>query len=253
MSVAELETPLSKEFERQGTWLFRWRSYVPFPLLLFLIGWVYLFPSANENPLLHLGWQAFCLGVGLVGIAVRAWVVGSVPTRTSGRNTRRQKASRLNTSGPYSLVRHPLYVGNFLLWIGIGAFCQSILLVLITLGYFWIVYERIMVTEERFLLSSFGEEYRKWASVTPAVIPDFSHWMAQSLPFSWQVAVRREYAALYGLVSVLFVLDLVEGTAISGWPYIDPLWMPLMAGTTVLYLLIRFLRRRTSLFDVPER
>ena len=56
------------------------------------------------------------LAVSLLGEAIRIITVGHAPRNTSGRNTTEgQVADVINTSGIYSIIRHPLYVGNFLL------------------------------------------------------------------------------------------------------------------------------------------
>lgn len=105
---------LQEEFELSGSWLFQWRSYLP----LGLIGVVlmamrgYRYPGDSET-LDHL-WEALCLLISLFGLGIRIVTVGHTPEATSGRNTKRQVVGTLNTTGMYSLVRHPLYLGNFL-------------------------------------------------------------------------------------------------------------------------------------------
>ena len=59
------------------------------------------------------------------GLGIRVFTVGFTPKNTSGRNTAEQIADVLNTSGIYSMVRHPLYVGNFFMWLGIGLLTQN--------------------------------------------------------------------------------------------------------------------------------
>ena len=104
---------LKEELENSGNWLFRWRSYLP----LLMVGiaiidmrhFTYLYNDYDRN----LYWEAGCLLVSLAGLIIRAVVVGYVPEGTSGRNTLGQEAVLLNTTGMYSIVRHPLYLGNF--------------------------------------------------------------------------------------------------------------------------------------------
>ena len=57
-----------------------------------------------------------------MGFLFRAWAIGTTPAGTSGRNTKEQVAEVLNSTGIYSIVRHPLYVGNYFMWIGIVAY-----------------------------------------------------------------------------------------------------------------------------------
>ena len=99
---------LVQEFEKQGLSLFRWRSYWPLVGLALAVWIVWLRP----NPYPELAWPA--LALGLLGLLVRIATVGYTPKNTSGRNTAEgQVAESINTQGMYSLVRHPLYLGNF--------------------------------------------------------------------------------------------------------------------------------------------
>ncbi|MBP1885245.1 methyltransferase family protein [Sinorhizobium mexicanum] len=103
----------------QGNWFFRWRSYV----LLITIPIAFLVLSQGEPIELRFGdgadfvYEGFCLALALVGLAIRAFTVGHAPKGTSGRNTRKQIAESLNTTGMYSLCRNPLYFGNAVIYL----------------------------------------------------------------------------------------------------------------------------------------
>src|SRR5262245_38027543 len=106
---------LIDEMSVQGSWLFRWRSFVPVALLALmlppsLIGLHIPFGSYH----FHVVWEWACFGLSMLGLAVRCATVGFVPVGTSGRGTTKLNACALNTTGMYSLVRHPLYLGNYL-------------------------------------------------------------------------------------------------------------------------------------------
>ncbi|MBI1987594.1 MAG: hypothetical protein HYS70_04535 [Nitrospinae bacterium] len=89
--------------------------------LLSFIGYEYPFGSHK----LDLLWEIGCLLVSMLGLSVRILTSGTVPAGTSGRNTKRQKADALNTTGVYSIVRHPLYLGNYLIALGVSLFPRS--------------------------------------------------------------------------------------------------------------------------------
>ena len=111
---------LAEELDVQGQWLFRWRSYLPL-VLLALMGVAFMyFDWPLRSYVLHEVWSYLCLAVSLLGFVVRVLTVGHTPAHTSGRNAKRQIADELNTSGMYSIVRHPLYLGNFLIGLGIS-------------------------------------------------------------------------------------------------------------------------------------
>jgi len=177
---------LNELFKRQGDWLFQRRSYLPLLLLPLL-----LLALPDTEPIIRARgetamaiFRAFCFLVSVVGLGVRAVVAAYVPRGTSGRNRGGQKAESLNTTGIYSLVRHPLYLGNFLIFMGIIAYTLSWWLILMSAILFTIYYERIMYTEETFLREKFGEKFTAWASRTPAFFPHFSLWKSPDLSFS---------------------------------------------------------------------
>ena len=133
---------LKGEFVKQGNWLFRWRSYLP----LLIIPVMFLALMETENSERFMGhtldcfYKILCILVSILGMVVRFMVIGFVPKGTSGRNTKLQVANTLNLSGMYSLVRHPLYLGNFLVSLGIVMFVEVWWFVLIFILVFWIYY-----------------------------------------------------------------------------------------------------------------
>lgn len=246
-------TVLIQSIERQGSFLFRLRSYIPVPLLALLAVWVLLNPPGRivgTSGWLH---DCMCIAVGAIGLAVRAWVGGYVPDGTSGRNTRHQAAKTLNTSGPYSIVRHPLYLGNYFLWLGVALFTGSLVIIGLTTAWFAISYERIMAAEERFLANQFGQAFVDWARVTPAIVPRLSLWRTANLPFSFRSAARKEYSAMFGFLAALGLLELVSVIRQSGSIELDTGWQVLLGIGLVAYLVLRMLKRHTRLLHVAGR
>jgi protein-S-isoprenylcysteine O-methyltransferase Ste14 len=76
---------------------------------------------------------------------------------------------RLVKWGPYRFVRHPSYLGYFLMFAGFFVISQNIL----TLVPFIAIPGYILATfrEEEMLLKRFGEEYRKYMQETKRLIP----------------------------------------------------------------------------------
>jgi protein-S-isoprenylcysteine O-methyltransferase Ste14 len=246
--------PLREEFVSSGNWLFRWRSYLPVVLFVPVVAVTWLRARAGALPVPGRGWDLFCLAVSMAGVAVRALAIGSAPAGTSGRNTAEgQIASTVNTTGMYSVVRHPLYVGNFLNWLGVALFPRSAWLALVITLAFWLYYERIMFAEEEFLRGKFGPEYERWAAETPAFVPDPRRWRAPALPFSGRNVLKREYSAVLGVVACLTALDVVRDSTVRGTAAIDPMWVGLFAAAFVLYWLLRTLKRHTRVLHVEGR
>jgi len=244
---------LREEFERNGAWLFRRRSFLPLLLLAVFVPALrdYRYPGESER--LQFIWVAVCLVIGLVGLTVRAWTAGYAPRGTSGRNTRRQIADTLNTTGPYSVVRNPLYLGNFFLGLGPAMFPGAWWLVLIYVLVFWLYYERIIFAEEAFLREKFGETFLEWAARTPVFVPRPRLYVRSALPFSWRSVLRREYNGLLGLVAAMFVLNLVGTAFLLGRVRLQCAWIWLLAVTVALWALLRTLRKHTRVLDVEGR
>jgi protein-S-isoprenylcysteine O-methyltransferase Ste14 len=155
-------------------------------------------------------WEIVCLLVSFLGLGIRGFTIGFTPKGTSGRNTKRQKAAILNTTGMYAVVRNPLYLGNFFMWLGIAMFAGLWWLILIYGMTFSLYYERIIFAEEAFLKEKFGDRFLDWARRTPAFIPKFNKWEQPSLPFSFRNVLRREYNGFFAVVITMFGLEVVS-------------------------------------------
>lgn len=246
---------LKDELRRQGDWLFRWRSYIPIivlPILLIALRHSEALERMVGNGA-NAAWEAFCLVVALSGLGLRFFTAGFVPAGTSGRNTTRQQAAALNTTGMYSVVRHPLYLGNFLVMLGIAAFIQVWWFILICSSAFWLYYERIMYAEEAFLERKFGDEFREWAARTPTFWPRRRNWRPSPLPFSWRTAARREFHGFFLITTAFPLLDALGDRLGEGHWEVDAIWVIAFALGLVTYVTMVALKRRSQLLDVPGR
>jgi len=233
----------------QGNWLFRWRSYLPVALLCLLIAILkdFTYPAHSER--IDAVWEVVCVGVSLVGIAVRVLTIGHAAPGTSGTNTTRQVADTLNTTGMYSIVRHPLYLGNLIIWFGISLFVHRWWVTALVLLVFWLYYERIMLAEEEFLSCKFGEAYAVWASRTPAFLPDPRKWQPPALPFSWRKAFKNEYKTVGGMIGVFCVLEITGDAFLKHRLIFDPGWVAVLAVGSAIYGIGLFLKTRTRILD----
>lgn len=132
---------LREELERTGNWLFKWRSYMPLLMifLVFLAAFEFKYPGESHK-MDHI-WEMICLAVSFVGLIIRITTVGYVPGCTSVRETKEQVAETLNTTGIYSIVRHPLYLGNFIIWFGLSLILFKWWFTLIVCLVCWVYYE----------------------------------------------------------------------------------------------------------------
>jgi protein-S-isoprenylcysteine O-methyltransferase Ste14 len=244
---------LQEEFETTGEYFFQWRSYLPLAMaVLFILALAqFWYPFAGRG--LNLAWDGGCLAVALVGQVVRFFTVGFVPRGTSGRNTRGQVAEVLNTTGMYAVVRNPIYLGNFIIWFGLSLFMKSVWFTTVICLFFTVFYERIIFREEAFLRQKFGDAFMEWAAVTPVILPKFRNWRPPSLPFSFKSAINREYGTFFAIITTFTVLQVLGGLFSYGTLTIDAIWVRLFIFSGILYLTIRYLKKKTKVLATENR
>lgn len=231
---------LIHSFEKSGNKLFRHRGQIPVILFLLAIPVVYFTNITGLNPLIIDITSLIAILISISGLYVRAYSIGTTPRGTSGRNTKEQVAESLNTGGIYSMIRHPLYLGNYLMWIGIVIFTFNIYFVLIVSLAYWLYYERIMFAEERFLERKFGEEYLNWSLTVPAFIPSTKNYKKSVISFSMISVLRREYSGFlacafgYAFVDNLryyFIHNDFDFTRISNYVFVISIIITLILRT----------------------
>ncbi|MFH1885651.1 MAG: isoprenylcysteine carboxylmethyltransferase family protein [Pseudomonadota bacterium] len=240
-----------EELERSGNFLFRWRSYIPLGLIVLVLACILTSPDRAESQDLWLEMTGFA--VSLFGLFIRVMVIGYKARGTSGRNTQQQEASVLNTRGMYSMVRHPLYLGNFIIWFGLALMFGEWWMATIVGLIFWVYYERIIFAEEEFLRREFGQEFLDWAEGIPTFIPDFRKWKSPEVSFSWKKALGNEYHGFFAIISAFMVIEVLGDLIREHRFEIDILWAVIFGVGLVTYSVIRYLKRRTHVLDTPDR
>ncbi|MCF6112172.1 methyltransferase family protein [Mesorhizobium muleiense] len=251
---------LRDRFGRDGAFLFRWRSYLPLLLLGFAIPALFQTVQVEQYmgaALTHV-WVYFCIAVSYLGLLVRCLSIGFIPAGTSGRGTKRLRADVLNITGMYSIVRNPLYLGNFLAMLGIAMSLMVWWLVAVFLLAYWLYIERIIWTEEEFLSAKFGQSYDEWSARTPAFIPNVLLWKSADLSFSLRTVLRREYHGALAIAAAYFCLEAILDLAIerqgwSEWVVEDYVWIYLFLTGIMVYAMLMILKKRTNLLSVPGR
>lgn len=234
---------------RWGRRLFRWRGHL-YLLFVACIVW-----GAIESPLADVGvrerraWRLASLAVALVGVVWRVYTVSHVAPGTSGRSTKAPRGESLNTTGAYSVMRHPLYVGNYVVVLGCVSATVALWPVVVVSILYWIVLGPIVVAEEEYLRSRFGLTFDEWTARTPALIPDLRLWRAPVLPFAFRVALRREYRSVPVVVASMALVDVTTRVAAGQELSVDPLWMWLLLSALVFHVTVRALLKTSSLLD----
>lgn len=136
-----------------------------------------------------------------VGLAIRAAAAGFI-----------HKDRELTTTGPYARTRNPLYLGSFVLGLGITVAGGRWIFVALFVAFFAWVYSRVIRQEARHLAASFGEAYEDYARNVPLFLPRITPWRSGgAAPVGGGFSVdrwrrNREYEALLGAAAGLAVL-----------------------------------------------
>jgi protein-S-isoprenylcysteine O-methyltransferase Ste14 len=177
---------------RTGGWLFRQRTWLPLPLVAALLVTP---PSAGEATTSL--WITGALVVAN-GEAVRLWAVHHIGAIS---RTRSDRLGPLVASGPFAMVRNPLYLGNILLWTGFAvsarlAWMAPIIVVLLALEY-----HAIVRWEEGLLAERIGEPYRQYVARVPRWLPSSGAAAAPAgaVTFSWRQTIFSERGTLIAI------------------------------------------------------
>ena len=244
---------LIHSFENSGNVLFRYRGQIPMVLFILVIPVLYFSTPYTPGEPFRLILTVAAIFISLLGFIIRAISIGTTPKGTSGRNTKEQVAESLNQTGIYSVVRHPLYLGNYFMWAGIIIFTFNPYFFLIVSLAFWLYYERIMFAEERFLEKKFGQSYLEWSKKVPAFWPKFSLYKKNIIPFSLKSVLRREYSGFLATVVSFVFIDYLRFYFTTGQLSELRTSFYILVAAIIITLILRTLKHNTHLLDEEGR
>jgi len=94
------------------------------------------------------------------------YLFGMIFTIVAGMSLDNTPMNRPATKGLYRISRNPIYLGTFLIFIGIGIACASWLFLLL-IAVFIVLYDILIAPEERWCLEKYGDAYREYMNSTP--------------------------------------------------------------------------------------
>jgi protein-S-isoprenylcysteine O-methyltransferase Ste14 len=189
---------------RLGAWLFRWRTVLPLPIAAVLL----LVPPhpGSRTPVAYLGVLIVMAGEGL-----RVWAVRHIGVIS---RTRSDRLGPLVTTGPFSLMRNPLYAGNLLLWLGLSLSARLIWLAPFVVGCLVVAYHAIVKWEEELLAARLGRDYRAYVARVPRWVPVSGTPQPAVGGFSWRETLFSERGTLIA-IGVGYVLLYLKDRILS--------------------------------------
>lgn len=181
---------------------FKYRSYTPIPFLLIM----FLYEDANVWSLI----AGFI--IALVGESIRLWGVSWAGSET--RTTGTVGGTFLIISGPFGRVRNPLYVGNILMYFGMGIMSMALFpyLQIVALLFFFIQYHYIVSEEEQYLRKTYGQEYDAYVKNVPRFLPRLTAYKIKNIEqpsFSLKEGLKSETRTLQAFASVSITIFLI--------------------------------------------
>ena len=178
---------------------FKYRSYTPIPFLILML----IFQESTPLTLL-IGFA-----VALIGELIRFWGVSWAGSET--RTTGGVGGTFLIISGPFAYVRNPLYVGNILLYLGLGimSFALFPYLQIVAIIFFLIQYYFIVSEEEKYLLEKFKDDYRDYCKNVPAFFPRLSPYKNSAIVqprYNPKAGFRSEKRSLQAFIGISLLL-----------------------------------------------
>ena len=188
---------------RLGGWLFRHRTSLPLPVAIAIL----TLRIGQAPP------STFLVGVGvavtIVGELIRLWGVHHIGAIS---RTRSERLGPLVASGPFALLRNPLYVGNIALWVGFALAARLVWLAPVVLVLLALEYHAIVRWEETLLESRLGQAYRDYAARVPRWIPSFTRGerglRRMTEGFSWRATLFSERGTLVAIAGGYLLLYL---------------------------------------------
>ena len=167
---------------------YRFRGFLPTPLFIFAF-----FCSKFET---EWHWFIWPLGVSTLisGLLLRIWAQEHLQYRLKVKRN-------LATTGPYSFVRNPMYLGNILICLSLVVTSEPLWFVPITFFYLSAIYSLVIRYEERQLVGKYGEPYRKYMSEVP-------RWFPRAVRFN-KLGIKNEYFAASVIVEFPTILALL--------------------------------------------
>jgi protein-S-isoprenylcysteine O-methyltransferase Ste14 len=166
--IRSLHTKTTQRLEPAASRLLRVLVFLVVILILSLpripLPWLY-------RPLWPAGLLPFWLGaaIAVAGLLFAVWARQHLGANWSRSVTIKQD-HELITSGPYALVRHPIYTGTLAGFVGMAIAISQVRGVIACILIFLILWAKLRM-EEQWMRSQFGQTYAAYAHKTAALVP----------------------------------------------------------------------------------
>lgn len=159
-------------------------------------------------------------------------------------------SQNLVKSGPYALMRNPMYSGTFLIGIGVSLVIFNWWVGILFGFIFLLIYIPQIKKEETILSRRFQEEYSAYRRLTPGFFPNplnlFRKGLRKYIFFKWQW-LKNELPSLIGVTVLIIATDLWKDIRFSGRPeYQRELLKFLLIIFSFLFIVVFFYEKENA-------
>ncbi len=222
-----------------GNFLFKHRSFTPVPFIVLVFVIFKPVDLGDYNLLVNLAGVAlsFC------GELIRVMAVGYSFEGTSGRESY-LRADSLNTTGIYSVVRNPLYIGNFFIFVGLVAVFANVFAVIVFAVFSIVQYYFVILAEENYLKTTYSEPYADYCGGVKRILPTFKNYKKNRNPFNLKKVVFKENDSVFNLL-VMFLLVLLYKERVFAGAIERPLFYIIPGGVLLAaYIIVKIFKKR---------
>ncbi len=174
-------------------------------LVLFLV--LFTTHSFSQNSLIDMLFEMLGLFLLTVCSAGRLWSLLYICG---------YKKRELIMEGPYSMVRHPLYVFSLIGAIGVGLASENILVLAVLVIFYLLYYPLTILVEEKKLADKFGQAYLDYIKRTPRFLPRLSLYNGSTqYQVNADIFVKKLVLGMW-FVWIFIILHLIEALQQSG-------------------------------------
>ena len=230
-----------------GNFFFKYRNWLF--IILYLLLFVPSPPLFGEKTFgQYYYWWPIIIGlvITITGQAIRGATIGLAYIIRGGKEGK-VYAEELVTTGIFSHCRNPLYVGNILMLLGVGVLSNSLLYVAVIMPLFMVIYQAIVLAEENFLRSKFGDSFNQYCSRVNRWIPSLKGISStfNSMHFKWKRWILKEYNTQYVWLTGIVLILLFKFPQLTDFNeqkrnLLLAIFLPLLL---LIYLLVRYLKK----------
>jgi protein-S-isoprenylcysteine O-methyltransferase Ste14 len=223
-----------------GNFLFKYRSFTPVPFILLVF--IVFMPMDSTGEDMYFNIIGFLISI--FGQFIRSVAVGYAFYGTSGRE-KYLRAEALNVEGIYSIVRNPLYIGNFFLFSGLlVVFSNPFALILIG-SFLFLQYYFIIHAEENYLKNKYSDQYLSYINTVPKIIPRFSLFKKPQNKFNLKKVIFKENDSVFNMLMMFNIMLFYKKKIFYG--SVPHLYFYIAFGAILilLYIFLKIIKKRS--------